>query len=509
MKNDDVSWLAAELGLPALEETASGLLTSPAARGALPVSEAEGAVNGDPALIHSVALNEAAALIMGIAIDDVRLLAAIAAARGGDRHSIEVGPNGAGQSFRLLATPAGDAQRIRLTIAPARDGQAREALVDVAAAVSHEVANAVSSIRGWAELALHGEPTAGTAPPGAPTASVDVRDALGLIRTAARSAEQAARSMLALARGQARKDDERLLDLSVFADELLQLLTLTAREARVTLEAVIEPGLVVLATRAQLFTILFNLVKNAIEACAPGGLVRVHAQADQAVVKLSVRDSGPGLDTAQKQHLFELYYTTKASGTGLGLSLVKRAVEVSGSTIEFESEPGRGTVFRLLFARATDSDVRSMPGGDTAWSSATSESDGSGQRLDIRVLVVDDDHALREMLATALSLRGAEVVSVRSSTEALALPERFDIALIDMMLDDCRGDELLALLRQRGNVDAAMLVTGTVQKPRLVPGGEPDDWVRKPFEISHLVERIRRTLERHRMLDTAGHTARA
>ncbi|MEY4511318.1 MAG: hypothetical protein RLZZ450_3440, partial [Pseudomonadota bacterium] len=148
------------------------------------------------------------------------------------------------------------------------------------------------------------------------------------------------------------------------------------------------------------------------------------------------------------------------------------------------------------------------PVPESAWSSAH-PSEALGQPLELRVLVVDDDHALREMLATALSLRGADVISVRSSQEALELHGNFDIALIDMMLDDCRGDELLATLRQRGVVNAAMLVTGTVQKPRLVPGGEPDDWVRKPFEISHLVDRIRRTLERHRMLDDAGQIARA
>jgi DNA-binding response OmpR family regulator len=49
-----------------------------------------------------------------------------------------------------------------------------------------------------------------------------------------------------------------------------------------------------------------------------------------------------------------------------------------------------------------------------------------------------------------------------------------------------------------------MLVTGTVQKPRLVPGGEPDDWVRKPFELNQLVERIRRTLQRHQMLSSVS-----
>jgi CheY-like chemotaxis protein len=374
-------------------------------------------------------------------------------------------------------------------------------LVEVAAAVSHEVANAVGTIRGWAELALHSDPLGDRA-------TVDTRDALTLIRAAARSAEQAARSMLSLARGEAAALEGQPLDLSTFASELLQLLTLTAREARVTLESSIEPGLHVLASRAQLFTILFNLLKNAVEACGPGGLVSVQATGDRESVRVSVRDTGTGLDSQAKKRIFERYYTTKSTGTGLGLALVHSTAEASGARIEVDSEPGRGTVFRVILPRVSEPTFALTPVPESAWSSAH-PSEALGQPLELRVLVVDDDHALREMLATALSLRGADVISVRSSQEALELHGNFDIALIDMMLDDCRGDELLATLRQRGVVNAAMLVTGTVQKPRLVPGGEPDDWVRKPFEISHLVDRIRRTLERHRMLVDAGQIARA
>jgi two-component system KDP operon response regulator KdpE len=127
----------------------------------------------------------------------------------------------------------------------------------------------------------------------------------------------------------------------------------------------------------------------------------------------------------------------------------------------------------------------------------------SGQLSEIRILVVDDDLALRELLATAFSLRGARITTVASAAEAQRLEGSFDVALIDMTLADGRGDELLAQLRRRGCVNAAMLVTGSVQKPKLVPGGEPDDWVRKPFEISQLVDRLKRTLERHRMLAAA------
>src|ERR1700760_911756 len=109
MKIDDLSWLADQLGLPVLEETAAGLLAHPAARAALPSGEA--------------AINEAAAQLMAIAVDDAQLMRAIAAARGGERHAATLG-NPQGQQFQLLATPSTEdqgAHRIRLTIAPARD----------------------------------------------------------------------------------------------------------------------------------------------------------------------------------------------------------------------------------------------------------------------------------------------------------------------------------------------------------------------------------------------------
>jgi CheY-like chemotaxis protein len=490
MKNDDPSWLCAELGLPVLDETADGLVSNPAAQTALEQARFESNGTDEPA-----GLAASAARIMGIDADDDALMNALATARRGDHGRAEVGPNLRGQKWRVLATPLDDGARVRLTCAPREAGPgADRGWVEVAAAVSHEVANAVGSIRGWAELALHGD-----------DATVDVRDALTLIRSAARNAEHAARSMLRLARGQAGGADEPdVLDLSEFSSELMSLLALGAREARVTLQSSIEPGLYVRATRAQLFTMLFNLLKNAIEACKHGGLVSLSASGGADSVRVSVRDTGAGMEAQAKQRLFERYFTTKATGTGLGLALVKSAADASGARISVDSELGRGTVFQLVLLRAHEAATSREP----SWPSPPRDDTVSPQ-VSARVLLVDDDHALREMLATALSLRGADVTSARNAEEALALAGPFDLALIDMMLEGCRGDELLATLRKRGSVDAAMLVTGTVQKPRLVPGGEPDDWVRKPFEIAHLVERMRRTLERHRMLHQSSPGVRA
>jgi len=485
MKQHDLRWLADELGLPVIEETATGLRASPAARAALA---------GRKSPVAGVA--DAAAWVMGVTEEAPALREAVEHARRGGRHSTLLAGGTEGRSWRVLATPvtsAGD--RILIALAPIPEAGGRERLVDVAAAVSHEVANAVGAIRGWADLALqHGAPNA------AGGGAVDMRDALTLIAGAARTAEHAARGMLTLARSGAHEEPAPRLDLSDFATELLHLLTLTAREARVTLESSIAPQLFVQAARAQLFTILFNLVKNAIEACAPGGRVSVRAESDEQLVVLSVADDGEGLDSTTKQRLFEPYYTTKSAGTGLGLSLVREAVRASGAALEVESERGRGTVFRVSLPRIVEPSE-----GSRVDLKPVAEANAS---LNARILVVDDDRALREMLATALTLRGADVTSVPSYAEALTLEGPFDIALIDVLLDGSRGDELLAHLRQRGIVSAAMLVTGTVQRPRPVAGGEPDDWVRKPFEIPHLIERIRRTLARQQARRRASGGAR-
>jgi signal transduction histidine kinase len=154
-------------------------------------------------------------------------------------------------------------------------------LVDVAAAVAHEVANAVSAIAGWAELGLAG--------------GTDPRQALGLIASCARTAEQAARRMLRLARGDTPDDDLTVIDVSQLSTELVQLLSITARQARVNLVNGIEPALSLRGARGHWFSLLWNLVKNAIEASEPGTTVGVNLTGDDVNIELEVVDQGPGL----------------------------------------------------------------------------------------------------------------------------------------------------------------------------------------------------------------------
>jgi two-component system nitrogen regulation sensor histidine kinase NtrY len=106
---------------------------------------------------------------------------------------------------------------------------------------------------------------------------------------------------------------------------------------------------IILADRRVLARALVNLVENALEAMKDGGrlTVSVAADPDGDGAMLCVEDTGPGLSPEVRTRLFEPYFSTKSSGTGLGLAIARCAVEAHGGRIEVDSQPGRGTTFRI------------------------------------------------------------------------------------------------------------------------------------------------------------------
>ena len=100
--------------------------------------------------------------------------------------------------------------------------------------------------------------------------------------------------------------------------------------------------------------VLFNLLRNALDASPPGSRVQVNCRTEQGEVKLEVADEGPGVPTADQDRIFEPFFTTKApgKGTGLGLSIVHRIVVGHGGRIEVDNGPRGGAVFRILVPAA-------------------------------------------------------------------------------------------------------------------------------------------------------------
>jgi signal transduction histidine kinase len=124
----------------------------------------------------------------------------------------------------------------------------------------------------------------------------------------------------------------------------------------------------------QIRQVLINLLKNAREAQLSGGRVRVQLAVDREAapalrggasidggVVVRIRDEGPGIPEDQRQRMFDLFYTTKAGGTGLGLPLSQQIVVAHGGVIRCDSTPGAGTVFELCFPPYQGESKRSEP----------------------------------------------------------------------------------------------------------------------------------------------------
>ena len=113
----------------------------------------------------------------------------------------------------------------------------------------------------------------------------------------------------------------------------------------------------------------------------------------------------------------------------------------------------------------------------------------------IHVLVVEDDEGVRGLIATTLALGGVTSACVASGAKALARKEKFSAALIDLTLPDARGDILLGQLREKGVVTSAAIMSGAPPPKDIDPNGQPDRWLRKPFDPSDLVLCVRELVE--------------
>jgi PAS domain S-box-containing protein len=216
------------------------------------------------------------------------------------------------------------------------------------------------------------------------------------------------------------------------ADIVLEL-NLTASDAAVRIDA------------SHIEQIVLNAVRNARDAMPRGGTffietasvelsgpVTAHGTASARCVRWSMSDTGIGMDESTRRRAFEAFYTTKPSGrgTGLGLSMVKAAVERAGGNVALETSPGQGTSLVIHLPRAT------------GFSRAPSELE-SGEVASVpfaSVMVVDDDAESRARIAARLRGAGCDVVQAGSSGEALdllgRLAERLGVLLVDEALPD-------------------------------------------------------------------------
>lgn len=452
-----IDWFCSNLGLPSIAETQGESLR----------------LNGAARDVLGAGTFASIAAALGPLLGETpvaTLEAKLQAARQGEPSELTLT-----EGLRALLVPAGPGYA-SVVLAPqgALDGlalQRRALATDRSARVSHELANALGAIAGWARLAREG-------------ARVD--EALELIEKSANDAWAAARTVLGEVSGQvAQTASTQVIDLSQFTEDAARLLLPKALKKQVAIRTLIQPGLYVAGDRSSAWAIVWNLASNAIEALPAGGTVCLQLTEAGERVRLDIADDGPGMSQDVRARVFEPYFTTKRSGTGLGLSLVKHAVSALGGVIQLESEPNQGTRFSVELPRA-----RALSSAPPKRYTKRESGVYTAEPLIGRILVVDDDLSLREMIGTALQMRGAEVELASNLEDALRARGPFHVAVIDYLLGDQRGDCVLAALREQGSIEHGLLVTGTEVPRKLAPGGEPDALLRKPFELNDLFERV-------------------
>src|SRR5229473_3381637 len=324
------------------------------------------------------------------------------------------------------------------------------------------------------------------------------------VLTAANRARGLVDQILAYSRSQRGK--RVAVDLSRIVAETLELVR-GSLDPEISLEAKLPATPVqVFGDATQLHQVVMNLCTNAIQAMGGKGTLRVSLEtaevsaerplAHGAVVpgtygRLTVEDTGAGMDEATLGRIFEPFFTTKevGKGTGLGLALVYGIITDAGGAIDVASAPGRGTAFTIYMPRVdvavADDDEKQGP-----------VARGHGER----VLVVDDEQPLLAVTAEVLSRLGYEPVAFSESLAALAefeaQPGRFDAAITDEVMPGLSGTELASVIHRRRPELPILLVSGYIgpmMSERATAAGV-NEVLKKPVQSREIAAALARVL---------------
>lgn len=367
----------------------------------------------------------------------------------------------------------------------------RLALVgQLVAEVAHELNNPLTAILGFSE-ALYAK--AGLGP---------MRQNLERVVHQAHRCRSIVRNLLSVVRQHA--PGREAVSLNELVSQAASLLHYQFQVGGIRLVTTLEPDLPpVLADRHQIQQVLMNLLTNGFQALrvAGGGAITVRTCSEGRRVCLAVEDDGPGVPEELIPRIFEPFVTTKpeGSGTGLGLSVSRGIVQQHGGTISVANGPEGGAVFTLeLPAVAAE---REPAAG------ATSPLTRSGQDMTAfhgaRVLVVDDEDALRWLISEVLTAEGLVVEDTSDPHRALELvAERdFDLVISDLRMPGLSGEEFYARLGEiRSDLARRVIfVTGDVASDSahrfLSQANVPT--LEKPFAIQELADRVAEFLAAH------------
>ena len=354
------------------------------------------------------------------------------------------------------------------------------ALGELASGVAHDFNNTLTGILGRAQLLLSTEDPE------------KVEDGLKIIIKTARDGAKTIRRIQDFAR-QRRDHDFQLVDVSQLLLDVGEITRPRWKDwaeslnVHISLDLQLHCNAPVMGDESELREVLVNMVFNAVDAMPQGGILTLAAEDNREAVEISVRDTGTGMNEEVRLRIFDPFFTTKdKSGMGLGLAVSYGIIRRHEGAVEVDSEVGRGTSFRIRLPIAENAVSNSLPREIPA------AIVGSRQSYQTRILVVDDQEHVRDLLRDILEKEGCQVTVAAGGYEALSLfdKEGFDAIFTDVGMPVMNGWELSQAVRERDKDIPLAVITGWGEA---VGSHERKaarvDWVvAKPFDTPQIAE---------------------
>ena len=376
-----------------------------------------------------------------------------------------------------------------------RQAQKMEAIGTLAAGIAHDFNNILTAIAGFTQMALFKIPGDN---PG--------RHDLERVLASSSRAADLVRQILSFSRQS--EQGRKPVRLAPIIDEVMKLLRSSLPTTiDIRRQDTVRPGRdKVVADPTQLHQVLMNLCTNAAHAMRAGGGILSIELAETEIdvsfvtryrnltpgpyLRLTVSDTGHGIDPAVMERIFDPYFTTKeqGEGTGMGLAMVQGIVKSHGGAITVYSEVGQGTTFQVFLPIIAGADEQAT---------AVPEPPPRGNE---RILFVDDEEVLIELGRDMLESLGYRVTAIRASLEALSVfrerPAGFDLLITDLTMPGLTGRMLAReVLAVRPDMPV-ILCTGFSESIRGTPA---KDGIRavltKPYQLAVLAKTVRRILD--------------
>ncbi len=355
------------------------------------------------------------------------------------------------------------------------------------AGVAHELNNPLTAVMGFSELLKQADK------------DPQHKRYLEMINKSAQRCQKIVQALLSFARRH--KPERKVVGLNSLVEAALEILNYQLRTSNIEIitqfdpqlpQAMVDPHQV-----QQVFLNLINNARQAIEAHAPKGWIKIATTASGPNVRVTIQDSGPGIAPENLSKLFDPFFTTKevGKGTGLGLSLCYGIIKEHGGTITPRSKPGEGATFVIELPITHEV-------GETTVEKRSYETETIDRREGAgkRVLVIDDEEPILQMVSEALSRRGYQVDTAPDGETGLRRlsQTRYDVTLCDWKMPGLSGREVFERLRSkdRASSDRMIFITGDVvsDKTRRFLEEQNRVCLPKPFSLAEFREAIAKML---------------